>query len=62
MEKDNGIFDDEKLMAFWQQQREDSLRALQNANRQIAYLSNFVTSGMVEVYDDETDWIIRGDE
>jgi hypothetical protein len=61
MEKPDSIFNDEKLLAFWLQQREDSLKALQNANRQIAYLSHFVTGGMVEVYDDETDWIVRGE-
>ncbi len=61
MEKPDSIFNDEKLLAFWLQQREDSLKALRNANRQIAYLSNFVTSGMVEVYDEEIDWIVRGE-
>lgn len=59
MEKDNGIFNDEKLMAFWLQQRADAFKALTNANRQIAYLSNFVTRGMVET-EDETGWIERG--
>ncbi len=61
MEKPDSIFNDEKLLAFWQQQREDSLRALQNANRQIAYLSNFVTRGLVEP-ENEAGWIERGNE
>jgi hypothetical protein len=61
MEKPDSIFNDERLMAFWQQQREDSLRALQNANRQIAYLSNFVTRGLVEP-ENEAGWIERGNE
>lgn len=59
MEKPDSIFNDERLMAFWLQQREDSLRALQNANRQIAYLSNFVTRGLVEP-ENEAGWIERG--
>jgi len=61
MEKPDSIFNDEKLLAFWQQQREDSLRALRNANRQIAYLSNFVTRGLVEP-ENEAGWIERGNE
>ena len=61
MEKPDSIFNDEKLLAFWQQQREDSLRALQNANRQVAYLSNFVTRGLVEP-ENEAGWIERGNE
>ena len=59
METPDSIFNDEKLLAFWQQQRADSLKALQNANRQIAYLSNFVTRGLVEP-ENEAGWIERG--
>lgn len=49
------------MLDYWQQQREDSLRALRNANRQIAYLSNFVTRGLVEP-ENEAGWIERGNE
>lgn len=49
------------MLDYWQQQREDSLRALRNANRQIAYLSNFVTRGLVEP-ENEAGWIERGYE
>lgn len=62
MEKPDSIFNDEKLLAFWQQQRKDALKALTNANRQIAYLSNFVTKGLVETDDSEIGWIERGNE
>ena len=33
-------FDDAKLMAFWQQQRTDALKALEVADRQINCLSS----------------------
>jgi len=48
MEKDNGIFDNEKLMAFWQERRTDALKALEVADRQIAYLSSLAIRQQVE--------------
>lgn len=62
MEKNNGIFNDEKLMAFWQQQRLDALKALEVADRQIEYLSKFTVKKYLDEPEDETGWIIRGDE
>ena len=41
-------FDDAKLMAFWQQQRTDALKALEVADRQIAYLSSLAVRQQVE--------------
>ena len=41
-------FDDAKLMAFWQQQRTDALKALEVADRQIAYLSSLAIRKQVE--------------
>lgn len=41
-------FDDAKLMAFWQQQRTDALRALEVADRQIACLSSLAVRQQVE--------------
>jgi hypothetical protein len=48
MEKDNGIFDDAKLMAFWQERRTDALKALEVADRQIAYLSSLAIRQQVK--------------
>jgi len=41
-------FDDAKLMAFWQQQRTDALKALEVADRQIAYLASLAIRQQVE--------------
>lgn len=64
MEKDKSITNDEKLMAYWLARKADALAALDCADRQIAYLSNFlvhktvVTENTLEA--EEEAWIERG--
>lgn len=52
---------DQKLLTYWLARKADAQTALDTANRQIAYLSNFVTRGLVEP-ENEAGWIERGNE
>lgn len=46
---------DRKLLAHWLEQREFAQRALDTANRQIEYLSNFLIRATVELPDEVSD-------